>query len=74
MTEAVNTLKELTQMFWNAFDSVRVPILNISFLVFFLGLMVFNLITMLLSTLTNGSQDKDEKARLDNNNNYIYRR
>lgn len=74
MTEAVNTMKNLVQMIWNALDNVNVPVFGVSFLVFFIGIFSFNLVCLLLSTITGGKQDQEQNAKLDNNNHYIYRR
>lgn len=71
MYEAIKTMKELSSMYWDAFNNVQVPLLGVSFLGFFITLMVFNLVCLLISVISGGNQDKE--AKLDNNNHYIYR-
>lgn len=74
MADAINFLTSLSQNLWTGLGSVNAPVLGVSFLTVIMGTLFINLVLWVISRLTGGRQDKDEKARLDNNNNYIYRR
>lgn len=75
MTTALTFMKSVITKAWEGLDSVNVPILGVSFTVFFLAMIVFNWSLKLYSTVTGGSQDKNPvQPGLDNNNHYIYRR
>lgn len=73
MSDALQLINVIRDKLWTGLDSINVPLLNVSFIVFFLTIFMFNVVTKFLSVLTNSSQDK-EGGRLDNNNNFIYRR
>lgn len=74
MADAIQFLTSLSQSLWNGLGSVNAPVLGVSFLTLIMGVLFINLMLWAISRITGGGQDKDEKARLDNNNNYIYRR
>lgn len=74
MNDALELINTIRDRLWTGLDSIQVPLLGVSFIVFFLMVFTFNIVTKFLAVLTNSSQDKDTGGRLDNNNNYIYRR
>lgn len=74
LQDLIYSLNQLKIMLWNGLDSVTVPFFNVSFLIFFLSLFLFNCICLFLSVLTGGKQDQSSSGgRRDDNNNYIYR-
>lgn len=74
MNDALELINTIRDRLWTGLDNIQVPLLGVSFIVFFLMVFTFNIVTKFLAVLTNSSQDKDTCGRLDNNNNYIYRR
>lgn len=75
MEDALIFIRGLMDTMWNGLDSVTMPVLNVSFLMFALAVLFINLMLKFISVLTGGKQDKEVKGgRLDDNNNYIYRR
>lgn len=74
MADAIHFLTSLSQKLWEGLGSVNAPVLGVSFLTVIMGTLFINLLLWTISKITGGRQDKDERARLDNNNNYIYRR
>lgn len=74
MDTALYVYSNLRDMLWNGLGSVTHPVLGVSFLTVFVALFLFNVFTAFFSVLTGGKQDQSTGGRLDNNNNYIYRR
>lgn len=73
MTDALRLIDTLRTGLWNGLNSLQVPLLGVSFIIFYMTIFMFNVVTKFLAVLTNSSQDKDG-GRYDNNNNYIYKR
>lgn len=76
MEDAILFLGSLKTSMWNGLDSIQFPILGASFLVVLISVLFINVTIWLISVLTGGRQnDKGSTSqKLDNNNNYIYRR
>lgn len=74
LNDALTLIDTVRDRLWTGLDSINVPLFGVSFIIFFLSIFMFNVVTKFLAVLTNGSQDKETGGRLDNNNNYIYRR
>lgn len=74
MSDAYDFIHNLAVSLYYGLDSVQFPVLGVSIFTVLLAVLVLNLVFWVLSKFTGGSQDKEERARLDNNNHYIYKR
>lgn len=75
MSDILNGIHSLSLSFYNGLRTTTMPVLGCSFLTFFFTVFFINLFIWAVSVLTGGRQNKEEKGgRLDDNNNYIYKR
>lgn len=74
MTDALSFLQALKTSLWAGLDSVQFPVLGVSMLVVFIAVLFINLTFWFLAVLTGGRQNGNTNQKLDDNNNYIYRR
>lgn len=75
MSDAIAFLKNLSYQLWVGLDSVNVPVLGVSFLIFLLTVLFINLILWVVKYIMwNKEGVNPASSGLDNNNNYIYRR
>lgn len=74
MQDAIDFIHALGVGIYTGLDTIPFPVLGVSIFTVLMAVTALNLTLLVISRLTGGRQDKDDKARLDNNNNYIYRR
>lgn len=75
MKNAVDFLNALCVSLYNGLKSTQVPVLQVSFLSFLFSVLFLNVCLWVFKAVTGGQQTKEMKGgRLDDNNNYIYRR
>lgn len=74
MNDAVNFLKSLSESIFTGLDSVNAPVLGVSFLMVIITCLFINLLFWFLKVVSGGHQEEKTGGRLDDNNNYIYRR
>lgn len=74
MVDAIDFLKSLSTSLFNGLDSVDAPILGVSFLMVIITCLFINLLFWFLNVVTGGHKEEKTGGRLDDNNNYIYRR
>ena len=74
MADALSFLQALKTSLWAGLDSIQFPVLGVSMLVVFIAVLFINLTFWFLSVLTGGRQNGNTNQKLDDNNNYIYRR
>lgn len=76
MQDAVNFLSSLSKAFVNGLRLTTMPVLNVSFLTFALSIVFIKVLIWTIAAVTgNGTKDDIKTGgRIDNNNNYIYRR
>lgn len=75
MQDAINFIAAMSHSLYNGLANTRMPVLNVSYLAFIIAVLVINLALWLIGVLTGGRQGKEKTGgRLDDNNNYIYRR
>lgn len=73
MTDAITFLNGMRDMMWNALRSTNMPVLNCSYLTFFLSLFLLSLIFVVYETVC-GDHSKGGVDKHDNNNHFIYKR
>lgn len=75
MASAISFLTSLRNSLWTGLNSVNFPVLGVPIMTVLISVFVLRLTFFVLSVLTGGKQNKEDTGgRLDNNNNYIYRR
>lgn len=76
MQDAVNFLSSLSKAFVNGLRLTTMPVLNVSFLTFALSIVFIKVLIWTIAAVTGNNTKDDLKTggRIDNNNNYIYRR
>lgn len=77
MDSAISFLASLSKNIYEGLDTIRFPILNVSFLVVLFSVFFLKLAIWFISVLTGGKQNSSDSSgsqKFDNNNNYIYRR
>lgn len=76
MNDAVYFLSSLSKMFVNGLRGTTMPVLNVSFLTFALTIVFIKVLIWVFAAVTGNNSNVDIKTggRIDNNNNYIYRR
>lgn len=74
MVDAIYFLKGLSTSLFDGLDSVNVPVLGVSFLMVLITCLFINLVFWVLNVVTGGHKEEKTGGRLDDNNNYIYRR
>lgn len=70
----IDAIHDLSVSVYNGLKSTTMPVLNCSFLTFILAVLLINCFLWALSVLTQGKQNQSAGGRLDDNNNYVYRR
>lgn len=74
MNDALEFLSGMKEMLWNGLRSCNVPILGVSFLTFILTVFFIKLCLWFYGVVTGAKVNEKTGGRMDNNNNYIYRR
>ena len=75
MSGAISFLTSIRNTLWTGLNAVNFPVLGVPIMTVLIAVFVLRLTFFVLSVLTGGKQNKEDTGgRLDNNNNYIYRR
>lgn len=74
MRDAYTALNGLVDMFYNALQSTNHPVLGVSLLTAISAVLFLRVCFWVIRVITGGKQDTEKGGRIDDNNNYIYRR